>query len=495
MTKIKTTREVDNLESKVLELENHKRFLISDEFMELSADDKMKSFLELEVKNKEIKRLKRLIDGQLKMIQDDGKLYLGEILARDKVKFGSNTAIYSPTGSGKSTVIEDRLSTLKGHHLLLVSTSNLKKTFLVEFGNSDMNIYTTQCKEKYEGKEIRTYLMTYSELSGLIKSRNDFVEKFNEIHCDEIHSLYDYSEYKSKNPLTHAIKYLFNKQENKQIFYYTATREKMDILNSKQPGIFDDVVFLDYLNHPEIKRYYVHSLYGFRHLEQTRVHLKALRKGNLNKKEYAESVIYGPKQKRSVDKADSKGFAYARTISSMKVMEKVLIEEGFTPLLLWSENNKDYVLSEEQVKADKELIETNKIPEGYDFLIINSAYREGWGLKDPSVKLVIINTTDETDHIQALGRLRQDTSILLSRDNDSEETEVDKDVVGNKVNKPLTAKDKDILCEELGIFSKNGVPAKWKTIKILLENNGYEIKDTSVRINGKGTRVSIIKVK
>ena len=49
----------------------------------------------------------------------------------------------------------------------------------------------------------------------------------------------------------------------------------------------------------------------------------------------------------------------------------------------------------------------------YDIIIINSAMQEGWNLYDERVKLAIMNTTNETEYAQSLGRLRRDLDVLV----------------------------------------------------------------------------------
>lgn len=63
------------------------------------------------------------------------------------------------------------------------------------------------------------------------------------------------------------------------------------------------------------------------------------------------------------------------------------------------------------------------------------------------------------------------------------------------LNRPLTAGEKLNLAEGLHILDHLGRVRKWPTIKKYLINSGYEIKDKTINIDNKGTRVSIITVK
>lgn len=62
------------------------------------------------------------------------------------------------------------------------------------------------------------------------------------------------------------------------------------------------------------------------------------------------------------------------------------------------------------------------------------------------------------------------------------------------VNRPLTKKDKDLLCEELNIPSLYAYDiCKWPTLEQYPIELNFQIKYTKILINGKQTRVSIIK--
>ena len=120
--------------------------------------------------------------------------------------------------------------------------------------------------------------------------------------------------------------------------------------------------------------------------------------------------------------------------------------------------------------------------------------QEGWNLIDNKVKLAIMNTTNETERTQALGRLRKDVDILIFRAEDKEELTVDIVVPEKYLNRFLTSEHKNEMCKELNIINTSGSVASWRTLKKLItsEGTGYKIQDTFKTIEGKRTRVSII---
>lgn len=75
--------------------------------------------------------------------------------------------------------------------------------------------------------------------------------------------------------------------------------------------------------------------------------------------------------------------------------------------------------------------------------------------------------------------LQNDRRLLLS---------ISKDFI----NKPLSASDKVDLCMTIGLRNKNGRVYKWRTISKLFLEQGFTIKDETIRINNKRVRVSTI---
>lgn len=407
----------------------------------------------------------------------DNKLYLSEIIKKEKPEFGSNNLILAPVGSGKSSLIKNILiKNVKGKILFLVSNTTLKDSVcpvnMEVRANIGHRMFTTKNKSKFGEEDYDIHVMTYAELGQLIKSNNDFIKDFVQIHCDEIHSLPEYQSFTNNVELSHAIKYLFNKHEGQQIFYFTATDENLKTLKQKQPEIMKDVKVFNYLNHPDIKRYMALSSYKINHLDQIRPHLKAR----------LESFNY----------FGYKGLAFSRTIKGQKRIEQIALEEGFKPLVLWSVNNEseDLKMTEEQLNAREELLITGQIPKPYNLLVINSAMQEGWDLKDYDVTLAIMNTTNETEYVQALGRLRNDVDILVYRSKESKDVLIDLPSI--YMHSFLNPKLKAQLCEELNIIDNKGRLCKWPAIKKLLIENDYNVSDKIIRENGKQVRASII---
>lgn len=416
--------------------------------------------------------LGRIINGSLK--DDDHRLYLSEIVLAENPDFDSNNLILSPVGSGKTTLILDILiKSQVGKVLMLVSNTTLKDSLCPqdvvlreEMGN---RMYTSSRTKRFGDENYEIHVMTYSEFGNKIYNNNDFLNDVVQIHCDEIHSLPEYQSYSKDVALAHAIKYLFNKQEDKQIFYFTATNEHLLTMENKRPGTLKNVKTFDYRDHKNIKRYMALSAHKINHLEQIRPFLK----------DRIESFTY----------YKYKGLAFSKTISGQERIEKIVIEEGFRPLVLWSVNN-GRKMTGEQIRAREILINTGDIPEPYNFLIINSAMQEGWNLRDEKVKLAILNTTSETERVQSLGRIRHDIDLLIYRVAERDVVTTITSIPEKYINTDLTPEMKEDLCVELNLVNYNGEVYKWTIIRKMLLKAGYGVSDKQKTIAGKRTRVT-----
>lgn len=467
-------KQIEHYEEMILELEQWEKGkkLTDTTFNKVGIVDSV------EQKDKMIKLLKDYIIATRISIPDSNKLYLSEIIKKEKVKFGNNNLILAPVGSGKTTLIKDLINQDGNTVLMLVSNTTLKNSISPD--NDELKkeredrTYTSQNKNVYGNQHYKIHVMSYAEFGNKIRFNDDFVKDIHQIFCDEIHSLPDYQNYSDSTNLAIAMKFLFNKHDNKQIFYFTATAENLKILENKQPNIFQYIKIYNYLEHPEIRQYMTLSEYKINGIEQIRPHLKA--------------------RIKSFNYFGYKCLAFNKTIAGQKRIEQIALEEGFKPLVLWSVNNEEIPMNNEQLKARDELLSTGNIPKPYNFLIINSAMQEGWNLEDDMVKLAIMNTTNETEQVQSLGRLRHDIDILVYRVSKKENPDFYINLSNEYIDRELTAPEKDELVEKLNIRDDKGRLRKWHTVKNILIKQGYKIIDTYKTINGKRVRVSKITI-
>lgn len=447
---------------------------------------KVGSIADYQQREEKIKFYKENLETIRINLPKDDKLYLSQIIEKENIKFkGTNNLILAPVGSGKSTLIKKILEKDPKNCLMLVSNTALKNSISPEDNETrrikSNRTYTTQNKNVYGEQEYTIYVMSYAEFGSRIRINDDFLEDFEYIFCDEIHSLPNFQRINDSTNLSHAMKSLFSKHHEKTIYYFTATDEYLIDYEKKNPGALRNVTRYDFRKHPSIKKYTPLSEYKFYHIEQIRHHLKA---------RFETFKYFG-----------YKCLAFSRTIEGQKRIAKIAEEEGFIPLVLWSINNKseNYQMSKEQLRARNYLLENGVIPEPYDFLIINSAMQEGWDLFDMKVKLVIMNTTSETEKIQATGRLRNDIDILAYKVKAEKGVKQDSNLVipDNFINTPLTKKEKDELCSILDFRNSRGSTLKWKSVKDIISEpeTCYQISEGTKTIDGKRTRITIISIK
>lgn len=485
--KVEQMNKIEELENIILELENlsnskEESYKIQDAFRNIKSLNNIEKQIEF------FKKDLRMAKENLGLIKDnaieDNRLYLSEIIEKEGTKFKLNNLILAPVGSGKTTLITDVLIEDKEQDILmLVSTTSLKES-ISPYNESikketKNRTFTTRNTSIYGEKKYRIHVMSYAEFGSKVISNDDFVKKFSMIFCDEIHSLAGYEKIDNSKHLSHAIKEVFAIHERVQKFYFTATDEYLLRLQKEYKDILRDVEIYDYREHPEIKQYMSLSEYKFNHVEQIRPHLKARIKS---------FTYFG-----------YKALAFSRTITGQKVIAEMAEQEGFTPLVLWSINNtkKENKMNKEQIEAREHLLHHGEIPKPYNFLIINSAMQEGWNLYDDKVKLAIMNTTSETEKIQALGRLRHDIDILAYKVNERVLSETNIEIPNEYLNVPLTSEKKEELSKVLKVVNAEGLLGSWRSIKPLIDNDTsiYHLKDHVKMFDGKRKRVTTITLR
>lgn len=409
-------------------------------------------------------------------LRNDGKLYLSEIIKKEKPKLSNNNLILSPTGSGKTYFIKETIKKSKAKEaLLLVSTTSLKDKLAPNSNEArrELNnrMYDTKNNNTYGDDDYKILVMTYAEFEKKVFYSHDFADNYKYIFCDEFHSIINYNNMNGKDNLMAAIRYLLFYNKNQYKFYFTATDEYILKFKKDHPIFFEHINTIDYLNHPDIMKHLTLSSYKINHLSQVNQHLRA--------------------RKESFEYFGYKGFGFCKTIESQKMLGKILEKNGFNPLLLWSSNNNEIPMSKEQLKYQEYVLRTGLIPDEFDFLVINSAMQEGWDLLDPKVKLAIINTTNETEYVQSIGRIRQDVDVLVYRTKGNPDYFINFPL--KLLNVPLTSDDKNKLRDRFRLRNSNGELLGWKSICEILKNQGYEIVDSRKRVNGKQIRVSTVK--
>lgn len=410
----------------------------------------------------------------------DDKLYLEEILKIDGYEHKSaNALILAPVGSGKTYFIkEDLMKRHTGKKLLLVSTTSLKESL-----EEEKETVTTKDLRR-RGRKLgdeELHIMTYAELGTLVKFSPKFLDTYRLVVCDEIHSLFEYYMMEESVKYSFVIHFLFTPSAKRSVYYLTATLDKVDAFVRKEKfNILESVETVNYLEDERILRYLnIHEM-EFSGLDEL------------------DSLIFNLKDLREAGK---KGVIFNEFITEMKRTEEILKKKGYRTISIWSVNNAKQPMTKEQLSVRAHLLKTGVIPDGYDFLIINGSMREGWNLTDEAVEVVILNTYDKTNIIQARGRVRKDIYLQVVRSR-QKTTSLNSKILKRAeaygrlesyLDRDLTSADTKKLAEDLNVRREgNNTLVGFTTLKKAFEEGGYKIRPERKTIDGKRAVYTVI---
>lgn len=385
--------------------------------------------------------------------------YLSELLYN--AEYDSKNLIIAPTGSGKTNYIFVDLIQKFDRVLYLCDTTALRQSII------------KQARVEHSNLDV----MCYNTFGKMFKNGSDCIEfEWDCIICDEFHNLFCYDNAFNNANTTSAIINLMREDGCKK-FYFTATP---DVYNERKDSkgvtdVFENVKVFDYSESDEIVRYN--------------------EKHNVKLNSWHEIVSRIDIHKDLIAQESYKVLIFTQKIDTqVKLQEQLNQIDGINALCLWSINSKN-IMSDEQIQYREYLLENEKLPDDkYNVLIINKAMETGINIKDKSFQYCFLNTTDETERVQARGRLRHNITYLfhVDKNNCDYDKSEDKGFIAKYLNKKLSATDKKELCSESGMIDAKGRNIGWTRMKKVIEDLGYSVKDISTRIDGVNTRVSII---
>lgn len=408
----------------------------------------------------------------------------GLMLHKDKINL-----IVAPAGSGKTYYIFNTLIDDTKKSVYLCDTSNLREMIL-----KDKEIIGKLKSTEFEllnGFELNKYnctVMTYAK--WFYEMNKQEYQDVETIICDEIHNLYKYKdrfdrEEDKENGIEESKNYEsvinnLHKQARRgvQVVGFTAThnriKREMDFLlpnnDSRITSAFNsDWNVINLSNEKNIKRLKEDFTYKYSNYKNLSYHLNAFNGFKLGQK----ALIYTDRISTALDMVDIANKCNLKSVA------------------LWSMSNKKHIMNDEQLEVRKSILETGLIPNDVDVLIINSSYETGINIKNDNVELVIVNSTDEDTQIQARSRIRKNIKALFIKSNNMID-DIKVTVPDNYLNRALTKKDKEDLVNELNIVNENSRMLKWTSIKPIIINSGYDIKDGRIRIEKRLTRIDVI---
>lgn len=378
-----------------------------------------------------------------------GTKYLSEAVNINNLKTKELNIIKSPTGSGKTYFALHKIASLCRDTLhqsvYLIDTINGKEQILRNYG-------AVECSREWIGDvdmgamwfetDSRIVIMTYAKFGSILSKNLDFYNRFDYIICDELHSLIKF-QYFSPQPNYHSLakagleKAVAN--DRTTVIALTATPKRVKKMFNAP--IYELPVSEDVL-HYETKEV----------IEYT----------NLS---YLLS---------SINATDKIGICYVSRITMMIELERLAVEQGYSPICIWSISNADHPMSEKQLAARAQILESFTIPEQYNLLIINASCETSIKIKS-KVDYIIVHNSDEETQVQVRGRYTGDLGILYLPETERTHLKVPDEFLGKKLFVP----DKTELCKILNICdAKTNRLCGWTIIRRLLIDSDYQILDS-----------------
>lgn len=377
-----------------------------------------------------------------------GSKYLSELVDCSALQKGKLNIIKAPTGSGKTYFALHHIPTLTKdaiHEVVyLIDTINGKEQIVRNY--NAVSEYYKWSKEVEEGgmwfePDNHVVILTYAKFGYLFTKFLDFYKKFRYIICDELHSLLKFQHF-SRTPNYHSVARgaleLAVRDSPATVIALTATPATI------KEGFNAQTVEIP-IDQKELKQYEVRETVGYTNLDSV---LSRVESGTV-------------------------GLCYIGRIRSMINFEMKARESGFSPVCIWSINNADHKMTEEQLEVRRSILEDWVIPPQYDLLIINSSSETSLKIKSP-VDYVIVHSDNPDTQIQVRGRVNGDLQTLYLPTKGVPMVTVPTEFLGKR----LFRADKDALLKAMDLRNPaNNRPYGWPTVKTILIDNDYTITE------------------
>ena len=166
-----------------------------------------------------------------------------------------------------------------------------------------------------------------------------------------------------------------------------------------------------------------------------------------------------------------RGLVYIGHVRQMKEFEEKAKKRGISAISIWSINNKEHPMTDEQLRVRDYILTNAALPPEYDMFIINASSETSINIFGDLDYIVIHNQEEETQ-IQVRGRYRDDLDSLYLL-NYACVPYVPAEFMGVK----LFTEDKKRLCAFLSLRHKDGKKKAWTATKDALIEDGYTITE------------------
>lgn len=423
---------------------------------------------------------KRSTMGQAETEQGGKRLYVSDAVDMTDIRKGQLNLVYAPCGSGKTYFVEHKLKECADDPsqdvLYLVPTISLREAF--ELRGEDFEAFELwNGAIAYERKQEGFTAMTYAAFGAKIQKAREkgtyrdglFWNDHSVICADELSQAVKQSHFSggSANFTKVALEELKKRIANK-------TNTVVTVSATPKPFL-DDGFFL-----------FPGKMEALTRLVKMFFRPEGYKDGCVESYHNLKNLL------KKLD-ASQRGMIYVTQITQIDRAVSLLQDRGINAVGIFSTNNSDHKMSREQMAVRKSLIRDEKIPEDVQVLVINAAYETGLNIRPEKSRLdyIVVHDKNEATQVQVRGRYRGDIeTVYYRREPEDGLGEIPEDVIAPYLGRRLTSDDKKRLCGELGFKDKRGRTLGWRTVKPLLEAQGYEVLEKK----SGGDRYTVINI-
>lgn len=380
-----------------------------------------------------------------------GTKYLSDAIHMNDIYSGMLNLVTAPVGCGKTYWALNVLSKTVSRPykmVYLIDTVNGKEQLLkhpnTQFYNRDW-CETVRNGSVWFGEAAganRIVVMTYAKFGVLAQKYSDFGNSFEVILCDEIHNLPRFSAFISHNPHDTP--------------YHKIAKQRLEeiVTNTKVKVIGLSATPIRAVCEMKCKSHFVKIDDNIRQFETDK------------RFTYTNLEMLLP----SLGLAE-RGLVYIGRIHQMKEFEETAKQRGIKVISIWSVNNQDHPMTEEQRRVRDYILTNAALPPEYDMFIINASSETSINIFG-DLDYIIIHNQEEETQIQVRGRYRDDLDSLYVLNYDCVPY-VPAEFMGVK----LFTEDKKRLCEALSLRQDDGKKKAWPSTKEALIEDGYTITE------------------
>lgn len=375
-----------------------------------------------------------------------GSKWLAEAIHMENMQSGVLNLVHAPVGCGKTTWALNCLAQTvsnKNRMLYLIDTVNGREQLVK---HEDTALYDKDWKERIlndmvDFENAKVVVMTYAKFGVLADWYPEFGYNFEIILCDELHSLPRFSSFlhKPQDKQYHAIakkriEEIVNRSSLVKVIGLSATPERLE------RGLDCRIQYLPV--DEDVRQLETKKIIPYTNID---------------------NLI------DSFSKEET-GLIYVSHIRKMKALVEAAREKGHRAIAIWSKNNTEHPMTEEQQRARRYILDNAELPPEYDLVVINASSETSISLKS-HIDYIVIHTQERETQVQVRGRYRNDLEMLYVLDRNT------LSVPDEFMDRKLFQEDKERLCEILGLRDKNNRLVKWTTVKKKILEKGYLIDE------------------